>query len=130
MANQPKQQPTKADQKADAAHPETSLYRAQARRTVAQAAQEELKLKRVQGILVEKAAVERAQFATYRRVRDGLLNIAARTSGLVAAEKNQAKCFVIINTEVRRILEELAKSQPSQPAPAKAPKKAPKKARR
>jgi len=67
-----------------------------------------LELRRREGELIECADVEKAQFAAYRRVRDGLQNVAARIAGLVAVEHDQARCFAIIQQEIAQVLDELA----------------------
>jgi hypothetical protein len=90
------------------AEPGSSLYKAQTRRTVAAAEREELLVRRQKGELVERRAAEREWFKLSRQVRDRLENIAPRIAGLVAVEKNQEKCFAIIQTEIAQALEGLA----------------------
>lgn len=78
------------------------------RHKAAKARQEEIKLQQIEGTLVLRSEVEKAVFAQHRRVRDGLQNVAARISGLVAAETNQEQCFSIITRELTQILSELS----------------------
>ena len=86
----------------------TTLYGAQTRRTQAQAALEELKLRKETGELVLRSAVEQATFASGRRVRDGLQNLPARLSGIFAAESDQARIFALFSAEIQQVLEGLA----------------------
>jgi predicted NAD-dependent protein-ADP-ribosyltransferase YbiA (DUF1768 family) len=78
------------------------------RHKAAKARQEEIKLQQIEGTLVLRADVEKAVFAQHRRVRDSMQNVAARISGLVAAETSQEQCFAIITRELTQILSELS----------------------
>lgn len=92
------------------AEPGSSLYLAQSRHTTAKARQEELKLQRIEGTLVERAAVERAQFTAGRQVRERFKNLPARMSGILAAESDQAKVFALLTKEIQSCLEGLTSS--------------------
>ena len=67
----------------------------------------ELELKQKSGELVNRAAVEGEFFSLARNVRDNFQNLPSRTAGLVAAERNQQRCYDILATEVQQILEGL-----------------------
>lgn len=82
-----------------------SLYEGQRRATLARARQEELKLARIQGELVRRDAVEKAQFENGRRVRDNIENLPARTSGILATMTDQAQIFAYLSQELRQCLE-------------------------
>jgi len=69
---------------------------------------EELRNRKMTGELVSREAITKEWFTLSRQVRDALVNIPARIAGLVAAEKNQDKCFAIIEREIRQALEGLA----------------------
>lgn len=60
------------------------------------------------GKLVLKEDVAREAFKVARRVRDAMLNIANRLSGIVAAETDQAKVHTLITREIHQALEGLA----------------------
>jgi phage terminase Nu1 subunit (DNA packaging protein) len=85
----------------------TTLYEQQRRRTAALAQREELRNAQTEKRLVSREAVERAWFTQGRQVRDALENIPARLAGLLAAEKNQDKCFALLQKEIRQALEGL-----------------------
>lgn len=68
----------------------------------------EVELREKCGDLIAKSTVESKWFTLGREVRDTLSNLAPRIAGLVAAERNQEKCFTIIDTEVRLVLETLS----------------------
>ena len=103
MPNQPKQTEDSHKSKKNSA-----LYTAQTRRTNALAKQEELKLKKIEGTLVDRVAVEKAQFQIYRRVRDALQNIPSRISGMLAAEKDQSKIFAMLTKEILQTLKSIS----------------------
>jgi hypothetical protein len=44
-----------------------------------------------------------------RTTRDNFQNLPSRTAGLVAAERSQQRCFDILTTEVKQILEGLTR---------------------
>lgn len=68
----------------------------------------ELELKQKSGEFVSRAAVENEFFSLARTVRDNFQNLPARTAGLLAAEKDQQRCYDILAEEVRQILEGLS----------------------
>jgi len=104
MANQRKAKPDKKPS-ADG----VSLYEAQRRRTLAQAEREELKTKELEGTLIRRDVVEKALFSMAREVRDGLENLPARLSGILAAESKQEQIFAILSKEIQQVLEALSK---------------------
>ena len=81
---------------------------ARARKETALAGLRELQLRQRQGELVLRSAVEMAVFASNRRVRDQLLNIPSRTSGILAAETNQHTIHAILAKEIHHTLESLS----------------------
>lgn len=84
-----------------------SYNEAERRLKLAKAKQEELKLKRIEGTLVLRSAVEAQLFAMVRQSRDSLQNISSRIAGLVAAEPDQERCFTILSREINAALEGL-----------------------
>ena len=87
---------------------EDSYAEADRRHKWAKAAQEELKLQKIQGTLVLRTAVKAQTFDMVRRSRDKLQNIPARLSGVLAAESDQARVFEILTREIHQALEDLA----------------------
>lgn len=67
-----------------------------------------IKLQRIAGELVPVARVQRDWFESTRRVRDGLLNLPSRLSGVFAAEATQEKIFELFTTEIHAVLTELS----------------------
>lgn len=67
-----------------------------------------LELRRREGEVVERAAVEKAQYAAGRRIKDGCSNLPSRVSGILAAESDRAKIHLILTKEIHQILEELS----------------------
>ena len=84
-----------------------SLDAARTAKYAVDTALQELRLRREQGELVDRRAVDSILFTGNRRVRDNFLNLPARTDALVAAESDRQKCFDILTLEVRQILEGL-----------------------
>ena len=68
----------------------------------------QIKLQRIAGELVPVERVQKDWFELSRRVRDGLLNLPSRLSGVFAAESNQAKIFEMFTAEVHTVLAELS----------------------
>lgn len=68
----------------------------------------DLQLQERRGELVNKEAVKKVEFATGRTIRDSLQNIPSRVSGLLAAERDQEKIFVILEREIHQTLTELS----------------------
>jgi hypothetical protein len=85
-----------------------TIDEAERRAMVCKAREAELRIQQIEGTLVERSAVEKAVFESTRRVRDGVQNVAARISGLVAVESDQARCFAILQQELTQVLQELA----------------------
>ncbi|MDN5940618.1 MAG: hypothetical protein L0H94_01945 [Nitrospira sp.] len=76
----------------------------------------QIKLQRLAGTLVEVERVRADWFEAGRRVRDGLLNLPARLSGVFAAESSQEKIFEAFTKEIHQVLTELASGQFPTPA--------------
>lgn len=85
-----------------------SYEEAERREKVAKAQEAELRIAQIQGTLVLREAVEKMQFAQYRRVRDSLLSLPARLGGILAAESDQAQIRIILMRELTQALQELA----------------------
>lgn len=68
----------------------------------------QIKLQRIAGELVPVDRVQKDWFESARRVRDGLLNLPSRLSGVFAAEANQEKIFELFSKEVHTVLTELS----------------------
>jgi hypothetical protein len=60
------------------------------------------------GKLVSKDEVQIAAFNKYRQYRDHMLNIPDRVAAMLAAESEPAKCYEILQTEIRKALNESA----------------------
>jgi phage terminase Nu1 subunit (DNA packaging protein) len=73
----------------------------------------EVELAEKNGELIRREAVEREWFKLGREVRDALLNIPARLAGIVSAEKNQDKCYALIERELVQCLEALSNDRPN-----------------
>ena len=71
----------------------------------------QIKLQRIAGELVPVAQVQKDWFEVSRRVRDGLLNLPSRLSGVFAAESNQEKIFDSFTKEIHVVLTELSSGQ-------------------
>lgn len=67
-----------------------------------------IKLQRMAGELVPVARVQKEWFESTRRVRDGLLNLPSRLSGVFAAEATQEKIFELFSEEIHAVLTELS----------------------
>lgn len=93
---------------------EESYAEADRRQKWAKAKQEELKLARIQGALVLRKSVEARVFENVRRSRDALLNLPARLSGVLAAESDQARIFIVLTQEIQQALEGLAQQEGEQ----------------
>jgi len=68
----------------------------------------ELDLSERAGTLVKKDAVRQQTFIEARRTRDGVLNVPARISGLLAAESNQHVIHTLLTKELMQTLEGLS----------------------
>lgn len=78
----------------------------------------QIKLQRIAGELVPVDRVQKDWFEVSRRVRDALLNLPSRLSGVFAAEANQEKIFESFTKEIHRVLTELSSRQISEPMTA------------
>lgn len=72
----------------------------------------QIKLQRIAGELVPVDRVQKDWFEVSRRVRDALLNLPSRLSGVFAAEANQEKIFESFTKEIHQVLTELSTRQP------------------
>ena len=81
----------------------------------------QIKLQRISGELVPVDRVQKDWFEMARRVRDGLLNLPSRLSGVFAAESNQEKIFELFTKEIHVVLTELSSAQRAVPAASRAP---------
>ena len=70
-----------------------------------------IKLQRIAKELVPVAQVQKDWFECGRRVRDGLLNLPSRLSGVFAAELSQDKIFELFTKEIHTVLTELSSGQ-------------------
>ena len=91
---------------------EDSFSEAERRLKWAKVAQEELKLKKIQGTLVVRTAVDAAVFALIRQSRDRLQNIPDRVAGICAGESDQLVIHSILTKEIHAALEELSHATP------------------
>ena len=71
----------------------------------------QIRLQKIAGDLVPVDRVQRDWFEFSRRVRDGLLNLPSRLSGVFAAESNQEKIFDSFTKEIHAVLSELSSRQ-------------------
>jgi hypothetical protein len=71
----------------------------------------QIRLQKIAGELVPVARVAKDWFEVTRRVRDGLLNLPSRLSGVFAAESSQEKIFDSFTKEIHTVLHELANGQ-------------------
>ena len=80
-----------------------------------------IKLRRIARELVPVAQVQKDWFEMGRRVRDGLLNLPSRLSGVFAAEASQEKIFELFTKEIYVVLTELSSGQLSKPVTVSLP---------
>jgi hypothetical protein len=80
-----------------------------------------IRLQKIAGELVPIDRVQADWFESTRRVRDGLLNLPSRLSGVFAAESSQEKIFEAFTKEVHAVLTELTIGQIGQSAPERLP---------
>lgn len=83
----------------EAARTEKEIYRAKMAK---------LNYERLEGSLVYAKDVRQAAFEKGRLVRDQLLNIPARVSPIIAAERDPKKTHEILTNEIRQCLETIA----------------------
>jgi len=74
-----------------------------------------IRLQKIAGDLVPVDRVQKDWFESTRRVRDGLLNLPSRLSGVFAAESSQDKIFDSFSKEIHEVLSELSSRQLGQP---------------
>jgi hypothetical protein len=96
------------------------LLRAKASREEAEAAMAKARRLEQEGKTVSTDHLRIFFFEFARRIRDALMQIAARAAPLVAAESDQRACQRVIDAEVRRVLALLANAGPEPAAPAEA----------
>ena len=89
-----------------------SISTERARLLKSQADMAELKVRQRNGELVEQAVVEKTLFEMVRQSRDLLQNVPSRTSGLLAAETDQAKIHALLTKEIHSTLTELTHAGP------------------
>ncbi len=68
-----------------------------------------LNYEKLSGLLVYAADVTDANFEKARMIRDQLLNIPARVSPIIAAERDAKKVHEILDKEIRQVLEILSR---------------------
>ena len=85
-----------------------SFAEAQARERHFKAKLAELEYEERAGKLVEVEKVEAEAFRIGQQVRDAILNVPSRLSGIVAAESDQRKVHDLLERELRQALEALA----------------------
>jgi hypothetical protein len=81
----------------------------------------EIKLRRIAGELVPVDRVQKDWLECGRRVRDALLNLPSRLSGVFAAESNQEEIFDSFTKEIYQVITELSSRQISEPMTARLP---------
>ena len=81
----------------------------------------QIRLQKIAGDLVPVDRVQKDWFEATRRVRDGLLNLPSRLSGVFAAELNQEKIFESFTRELHEVLTELSSEQSNAAAPESLP---------
>ena len=84
----------------------------------------EIRLVKIAGGLVPVDRVAKDWFEAARRVRDGLLNLPSRLSGVFAAQSSQEKIFDSFTKEIHQVLTELSARPVPAPAPGRVPVKA------
>ena len=60
------------------------------------------------GSLVSKDEVQVAAFNKFRQFRDAMLNLPDRLAAMLAAEMEEAKCYQLLTSEIRKALNEFA----------------------
>ena len=75
----------------------------------------QIRLQKIAGQLVPLDRVQKDWVDAGRRVRDGLLNLPSRLSGVFAAESKQEKIFDVFTTEIDAVLNELSSQHVGQP---------------
>ena len=85
-----------------------ALMDARIEREQAEAALASLRLAELSGELVRVADIKRELARTFVSIRDSMLNLPHRLAATVAAEQDQARVFMLIDREVRMVLELLS----------------------
>jgi phage terminase Nu1 subunit (DNA packaging protein) len=85
-----------------------ALMAARIEREQAEAALARLKLAEQRGELVRVAGIRLALARKFVSIRDSMLNLPHRLAATVAAEQDQARVFMLIDREVRMVLELLS----------------------
>jgi hypothetical protein len=67
----------------------------------------DLEYKQRRGELIPKAVIDTVWWDGNRRIRDNVMNVPARLSGLMAAEASQERCYMLMETELRQCLERI-----------------------
>ena len=88
---------------------EKTLAAAQLRKETALAELREMEVLRKRGELVEKVKVEAEAFRVGRTVRDALMGLPDRLSGVLASESDQRNTHALLTKEIRQALEALCK---------------------
>jgi hypothetical protein len=93
--------------KADKRH-KISSAEARRRKEVALARIREMEADRLAGKLIDRSTVESTWFAKARQLRDGILMIPDRISGLLLNQSEQPKIHAILTKELTKALSDLA----------------------
>jgi hypothetical protein len=88
-----------------------SFAQARTAKEVFEARIKKIELEERQGNLLPRRAVELQAFNRGRILRDAMLNIPARISGLLAAETDPAAVFDLLELEIRNTLEKLSEGK-------------------
>ena len=91
--------------------PGISYSDARALREVFVAQKHILSLKERSGELVERSEVEREASNQFRLIRDACFNLPPRLAAQLAAESDEAGCFEILESAMRRVFEDFAEGR-------------------
>lgn len=92
----------------DSSEQKTGIDAENLRLVKARARKAELEVLEITKILIPAKDVSAAAFGKARLVRDGVLNIPARVSPILAAERDAKKVNEILDKEIRQVLEVLS----------------------
>lgn len=81
----------------------------------------QIRLQKIAGELVPVERVAKDWFTVTRRIRDALLNLPSRLSGMFAAESDQNKIFTSFTKEIHQVLTELSTRQVPAPVADRLP---------
>ncbi|MEO7864101.1 MAG: hypothetical protein ABIU05_27440 [Nitrospirales bacterium] len=84
-----------------------TLAAAQLRKESALADLREMEVRKKRGELIERVTVEQDAFRVGRTMRDALLGLPDRLSGVLASENDQRKVHALLTKEIRQCLEAL-----------------------